>query len=103
MHTTKIIHFVIIFTFRTNFLIVEEANATVYLKVSRSNGLNVSVSVEWETVSDTAFGISTLALLSVHFCCQSGVTWAATYAFKDHGVWTSKRSRVTVILSSFSV
>ncbi|GAB0206124.1 adhesion G-protein coupled receptor V1 [Grus japonensis] len=44
-------------TNRTNFLIIEEANTTVYLKVSRSNGLNVSVSVEWETLSDTAFGI----------------------------------------------
>lgn len=51
-----------ILTFRTNFIIVEEANTTAYLKVSRSNGLNVSVSVEWETSSDTAFGISTFTL-----------------------------------------
>ncbi|XP_060091685.1 adhesion G-protein coupled receptor V1 isoform X3 [Heteronotia binoei] len=42
---------------RTNYVIIEEANATVYLEVSRSNGLNTSVSVEWETLSDTAFGI----------------------------------------------
>ncbi|XP_054843539.1 adhesion G-protein coupled receptor V1 [Eublepharis macularius] len=42
---------------RTNSVIIEEANATVYLEVSRSNGLNTSVSVEWETLSDTAFGI----------------------------------------------
>lgn len=64
-YTIKIKHFFFIstiLTFRTNFLTVEEANTTVYLKVSRSNGLNVSVSVEWETVSDTAFGISTFTL-----------------------------------------
>ncbi|XP_077203699.1 adhesion G-protein coupled receptor V1 isoform X3 [Paroedura picta] len=52
---------------RTNSIIIEEANATVYLEVSRSNGLNTSVSVEWETLSDTAFGIkggiSVLSLL----------------------------------------
>ncbi|XP_074850311.1 adhesion G-protein coupled receptor V1 [Carettochelys insculpta] len=42
---------------RTSSLITEEANSTVYLKVSRSNGLNMSVSVEWETVSDTALGM----------------------------------------------
>lgn len=51
-----------ILKFRTSILTVEEANTTVYLKVSRSNGLNVSVSVEWETLSDTAFGISTFTL-----------------------------------------
>ncbi|XP_073534717.1 adhesion G-protein coupled receptor V1 isoform X1 [Phyllobates terribilis] len=42
---------------RTSSITVEESNATVYLKVSRSNGLNMSVSVEWETVSGSAFGI----------------------------------------------
>ncbi|XP_062985697.1 adhesion G-protein coupled receptor V1 [Elgaria multicarinata webbii] len=42
---------------RTNSLIIEEANATIYFRVSRSNGINTSVSVEWETLSDTAFGI----------------------------------------------
>lgn len=51
-----------ILKFRTSIFTVEEANTTVYLKVSRSNGLNVSVSVEWETLSDTAFGISTFTL-----------------------------------------
>ncbi|XP_053910929.1 adhesion G-protein coupled receptor V1 [Cuculus canorus] len=53
-------------TNRTNFIVIEEANTTVYLKVSRSNGLNVSVSVEWETLSDTAFGIrGSISVLSV--------------------------------------
>ncbi|XP_060617754.2 adhesion G-protein coupled receptor V1 isoform X2 [Anolis sagrei] len=42
---------------RATSLIIEEANTTVYLKVSRSNGIDTSVSVEWETLSDTAFGI----------------------------------------------
>ncbi|KAH0628079.1 hypothetical protein JD844_008789 [Phrynosoma platyrhinos] len=41
----------------TNSLIIEEDNTTIYLKVSRNNGINTSVSVEWETLSDTAFGI----------------------------------------------
>ncbi|NXL95351.1 GPR98 protein, partial [Alectura lathami] len=53
-------------TNRTNFLIIEEANTTAYLKVSRTNGLNTSVSVEWETLSDTAFGIrGGISVLSV--------------------------------------
>ncbi|XP_053555694.1 LOW QUALITY PROTEIN: adhesion G-protein coupled receptor V1 [Bombina bombina] len=42
---------------RTSVLTIEEGNLTVYLKVSRSNGLNMSVSVEWETMSGTALGI----------------------------------------------
>uniref|UniRef100_A0A8C5REZ8 Adhesion G protein-coupled receptor V1 n=1 Tax=Laticauda laticaudata TaxID=8630 RepID=A0A8C5REZ8_LATLA len=54
-------------TERTNSIIAEEANTTVYLKISRSNGLNTSVSVEWETRPDSAFGIkgglSVLAIL----------------------------------------
>ncbi|KAJ7335780.1 hypothetical protein JRQ81_013721, partial [Phrynocephalus forsythii] len=51
---------------RTTSLIVEESNITVYLKVSRSNGVNTSVSVEWETISDTAFGIKGgLSVLSI--------------------------------------
>ncbi|NWU90141.1 GPR98 protein, partial [Upupa epops] len=65
-------------TERTNFLIVEEANTTVYLKVSRSNGLNVSVSVEWETLSDTAFGIrGSISVLSVlqSFVEESASSW----------------------------
>ncbi|NWU68697.1 GPR98 protein, partial [Pterocles burchelli] len=63
---------------RTNFLIIEEANTTVYLKVSRSNGLNVSVSVEWETLSDTAFGIrGGVSVLSVSqsFVEESVSSW----------------------------
>ncbi|KAM9251115.1 adhesion G-protein coupled receptor V1 [Cariama cristata] len=65
-------------TNRTNFLITEEANTTVYLKVSRSNGLNVSVSVEWETLSDTAFGIrGSISVLSVlqSFVEESASSW----------------------------
>ncbi|XP_039203977.1 adhesion G-protein coupled receptor V1 isoform X7 [Crotalus tigris] len=54
-------------TERTNSIIIEEANITVYLKISRSNGLNTSVSVEWEARPDSAFGIkgglSVLAVL----------------------------------------
>ncbi|NXU35332.1 GPR98 protein, partial [Drymodes brunneopygia] len=65
-------------TNRTNIFTVEEANTTVYLKVSRSNGLNVSVSVEWETLSDTAFGIrGSISVLSVlqSFVEESAATW----------------------------
>ncbi|XP_032062639.1 adhesion G-protein coupled receptor V1 [Aythya fuligula] len=63
---------------RTNFIIIEEANTTAYLKVSRSNGLNVSVSVEWETSSDTAFGIrGGISVLSVlqSFVEESASGW----------------------------
>nr|XP_031304026.1 adhesion G-protein coupled receptor V1 [Camelus dromedarius] len=35
----------------------EEANRTVYLNVSRTNGIDLAVTVEWETVSETAFGM----------------------------------------------
>ncbi|NWV26847.1 GPR98 protein, partial [Origma solitaria] len=65
-------------TNRTNIFTVEEANTTVYLKVSRSNGLNVSVSVEWETLSDTAFGIrGSINVLSVlqSFVDESAASW----------------------------
>ncbi|XP_004678196.1 PREDICTED: G-protein coupled receptor 98 [Condylura cristata] len=36
---------------------IEEANRTVYLNVSRINGIDLAVSVEWETISETAFGM----------------------------------------------
>uniref|UniRef100_F7FXQ0 Adhesion G-protein coupled receptor V1 n=1 Tax=Monodelphis domestica TaxID=13616 RepID=F7FXQ0_MONDO len=42
---------------RDTTITTEEANRTIYLNVSRSNGLNLTVSVEWETVSETAFGM----------------------------------------------
>ncbi|XP_074063616.1 adhesion G-protein coupled receptor V1-like isoform X2 [Macrotis lagotis] len=42
---------------RATSITIEETNRTVYLNVSRSNGLNLTVSVEWETVSETAFGM----------------------------------------------
>ncbi|XP_031463513.1 adhesion G-protein coupled receptor V1-like, partial [Phasianus colchicus] len=63
---------------RTNFLIVEEANTTAYLKVSRTNGLNTSVSIEWETQSNTAFGIrGGISVLSVlqSFVEESVSSW----------------------------
>ncbi|XP_075069096.1 adhesion G-protein coupled receptor V1 [Mixophyes fleayi] len=63
---------------RTSSLTIEETNATVYLKVSRSNGLNISVSVEWETVSGSAFGIkgpnSVLSVLQ-SFPTESSSSW----------------------------
>ncbi|GCB66672.1 hypothetical protein scyTo_0007916 [Scyliorhinus torazame] len=42
---------------RTRSVIVEEGNRTLYLKVSRSNGLENRVTVEWETQAQTAFGL----------------------------------------------
>ncbi|KAK1176563.1 adhesion G-protein coupled receptor V1-like [Acipenser oxyrinchus oxyrinchus] len=42
---------------RASSVTVEEGNRTVYLRVSRSNGLDTEVSVEWETQSDTAYGM----------------------------------------------
>lgn len=44
---------------------VEETVGTVYLTVSRSNGLDSAVSVEFETQSDTAFGMSKDITMSV--------------------------------------
>ncbi|XP_008827569.1 adhesion G-protein coupled receptor V1 [Nannospalax galili] len=35
----------------------EEANKTIYLNVSRTNGIDLTVSVQWETISETAFGM----------------------------------------------
>lgn len=52
----------LLFRFRATSMDVEEANRTVYLNVSRTNGIDLAVSVEWETVSETAFGMSM-------FCC----------------------------------
>uniref|UniRef100_A0A4W3JB69 Adhesion G-protein coupled receptor V1 n=1 Tax=Callorhinchus milii TaxID=7868 RepID=A0A4W3JB69_CALMI len=43
---------------RTHSVSLEEGNRTLYLKVSRSNGLESRVSVEWETKSGTAYGMS---------------------------------------------
>ncbi|XP_078413685.1 adhesion G-protein coupled receptor V1 [Cetorhinus maximus] len=39
------------------YMSVDEGNSTLYLKVSRSNGLENRVSVEWETQARTAFGL----------------------------------------------
>uniref|UniRef100_A0A452QT71 Calx-beta domain-containing protein n=1 Tax=Ursus americanus TaxID=9643 RepID=A0A452QT71_URSAM len=43
---------------------IEEANRTVYLNVSRTNGIDLAVSVEWETISETAFGMSTFGFFA---------------------------------------
>ncbi|KAM4808264.1 adhesion G-protein coupled receptor V1 [Rhinophrynus dorsalis] len=63
---------------KTNSITVEESNMTVYLKVSRSNGLNLSVSVEWETLSGSALGIrgpnSVLSVLQ-SFQDEAASTW----------------------------
>ncbi|XP_028834405.1 adhesion G-protein coupled receptor V1 isoform X2 [Denticeps clupeoides] len=42
---------------RTDMVTVEEGGRPLYLTVSRSNGLESAVSVEWETQSVTAFGM----------------------------------------------
>ncbi|XP_074526084.1 adhesion G-protein coupled receptor V1 [Halichoeres trimaculatus] len=55
---------------RTNTeVIADEGGRTVFLTVSRSNGLESAVSVEWETVSDTA--VSSEGLLPVMGVYQS--------------------------------
>ncbi|OCU02316.1 adhesion G-protein coupled receptor V1 [Xenopus laevis] len=68
---------------RTNSMTVEEGNMTIYLKISRNNGLNMSVSVEWETLSGTAMGIrgpySVLSVLQ-SFRNVKGSSWC----FFDH-------------------
>lgn len=48
-------HSICVFLYRTNTEVVaDEGGHTVFLTVSRSNGLESAVSVEWETQSDTA-------------------------------------------------
>uniref|UniRef100_A0A2K6F8J3 Adhesion G-protein coupled receptor V1 n=1 Tax=Propithecus coquereli TaxID=379532 RepID=A0A2K6F8J3_PROCO len=42
---------------------IEESNRTVYLNVSRTNGIDLAVSVQWETVSETAFGMKGMDLV----------------------------------------
>ncbi|XP_036619299.1 adhesion G-protein coupled receptor V1 [Trichosurus vulpecula] len=55
---------------------IEETNRTVYLNVSRSNGLNLTVSVEWETVSETAFGMRGMnSVLSVFQSFEPASSW----------------------------
>ena len=47
--------FIVYFLYRTNTEVVaDEGGRTVFLTVSRSNGLESAVSVEWETQSATA-------------------------------------------------
>ncbi|XP_016041836.2 adhesion G-protein coupled receptor V1 [Erinaceus europaeus] len=42
---------------------IDEANTTVYLNVSRTNGVDLAVSVAWETISETAFGMRGMDLV----------------------------------------
>ncbi|XP_048838820.1 adhesion G-protein coupled receptor V1 [Brienomyrus brachyistius] len=42
---------------RTSSISVEEGNKTLFMTISRSNGLETAVSVEWEFQSGTAFGM----------------------------------------------
>ncbi|KAJ8414918.1 hypothetical protein AAFF_G00024410 [Aldrovandia affinis] len=54
---------------------VEEENRTLFFTVSRSNGLETAVSVEWETQSDTAFGMKgDLPVLAVYQRFQETLT-----------------------------
>lgn len=46
--------FIVCFLDRTNTEVVADEGRTVFLTVSRSNGLESAVSVEWETEADTA-------------------------------------------------
>lgn len=51
--------FSVCFLYRTNTEVVaDEGGRTVFLTVSRSNGLETAVSVEWETQSGTAIASS---------------------------------------------
>ncbi|XP_036383544.1 LOW QUALITY PROTEIN: adhesion G-protein coupled receptor V1 [Megalops cyprinoides] len=60
---------------RTASVTVEEGNRTVYLTVSRSNGLETAVSVEWEAQSNTAFGMKgELPVLAVYQSLQENLT-----------------------------
>ncbi|XP_035235780.1 adhesion G-protein coupled receptor V1 isoform X2 [Anguilla anguilla] len=60
---------------RTDTVTVEEGNRTVFFTVSRSNGLETAVSVEWETQSDTAFGMKgDVPVLAVYQRFQENLT-----------------------------
>ncbi|XP_015216090.2 adhesion G-protein coupled receptor V1 isoform X1 [Lepisosteus oculatus] len=65
---------------RTSSVTVQEGNAPVYLTVSRSNGLDTAVSVEWESQSDTAHGMrGDFPVMSVvqSFAGQPSSGWCA--------------------------
>lgn len=50
-----VVSLVLYFLYRTNTdVVADEGGRTVFLTVSRSNGLESAVSVEWETQADTA-------------------------------------------------
>ncbi|KAM5191785.1 adhesion G-protein coupled receptor V1 [Mantella aurantiaca] len=78
---------------RTNSLTVEENNVTVYLRVSRSNGLNMSVSVEWETIYGTAFGIkgpySVLSVLQSFLNVSASVWCFFSHDGAQYGILTA--------------
>ncbi|XP_072520807.1 adhesion G-protein coupled receptor V1 isoform X2 [Salminus brasiliensis] len=87
-------------------LTVEETAGTVYLTVSRSNGLDSAVSVEFETQSDTAFGMkggfSYLAVyqrfrdtLPVRWCSVSSGNTAMLFRI---GSLTNSQDQVTLYM-----
>ncbi|EGW05954.1 G-protein coupled receptor 98 [Cricetulus griseus] len=65
---------------------VEESNRSVYLNVSRMNGLDLAVSVQWETVSETAFGMIHILL--------TGHEQSALYC------WNSELSEFSFVLEA---
>ncbi|XP_073933195.1 adhesion G-protein coupled receptor V1 isoform X3 [Castor canadensis] len=57
---------------------IEEANRTIYLNVSRTNGIDLAVSVQWETVSETALGmrgVDVVFAIFQSFLDKSSFTW----------------------------
>ncbi|XP_008578647.1 PREDICTED: G-protein coupled receptor 98, partial [Galeopterus variegatus] len=75
---------------------IEEANRTVYLNVSRTNGIDLTVSVQWETVSVTAFGMRGMdAVFSIFqsFLDESASGWCFfTWEYSIYGIMLRKSS-----------
>nr|XP_040129297.1 LOW QUALITY PROTEIN: adhesion G-protein coupled receptor V1 [Ictidomys tridecemlineatus] len=61
---SKLYSFSAFHNFRATSIDIEETNRTVYLNVSRTNGIDLAVSVQWETISQTAFGMSMFSFFS---------------------------------------
>lgn len=57
MHTHTHSHMYLYLCRTDSSVVGEEGGRTVFLTVSRSNGLEAAVSVEWETQSDTAIAM----------------------------------------------
>ncbi|XP_033623594.1 adhesion G-protein coupled receptor V1 [Fukomys damarensis] len=74
----------------------EEANKTVYLNVSRTNDVELAVSVQWETVSETAFGMRGMDVVFStvqSFLNESASGWCF-FTLEDsvHGIMLRKSS-----------